>query len=78
MKAPAITCSTPGDPRVIGGRYRSHYWGDEYTVLAITFTECGFLDSITVRDDRGSRTHATAWDERDQILFDPRTKAGQS
>ena len=76
MNAPAITCSTPRDPRVIGGRYRSHYWGDEYTVLAITFTECGFLDSITVHDDRGRRTHGTGWDERDQILFDPRTKAG--
>ncbi|WP_139043394.1 hypothetical protein [Mycobacterium lentiflavum] len=76
MKAPAITGSTPRDPRVIGGRYRSYYWATEYSVLAIKFSAHGFLDSITVQDDRGSRTHGTAWDERDQILFDPRTKAG--
>ena len=78
MNPPAMTGATPRDPRVIGGRYRSHYWGDEYTVLAIKFTEHGFLDSITVQDDRGTRTHGTAWDERDQIVFDPRTKAGSS
>jgi hypothetical protein len=76
MNAPAITCRPPREPRVVGGRYRSHYWGTEYTVLAITFTECGFLDAITVHDDRGRRTHGTGWDERDHILVDPRTKAG--
>jgi hypothetical protein len=63
----------PRDPRVAGGRYRSHYWGSEYEVLAISFTAYGVLEFITVRDDRGARTHATGWDERDEILFDPRT-----
>lgn len=70
------TRQTPGpvprDPRVVGGRYRSHYWDSEYVVLAISFTDYGFLESITVRDDQGTRIHATGWDERDEILFDPR------
>lgn len=76
MNASALTSAAPADPRVVGGRYRSDYWDTEYTVLAITFTECRFLESITVHDGRGRRTHATGWDERDQILLDPRTKAG--
>lgn len=65
----ATTC--PRDPRVVGGRYRSYYWGTEYVVLAIAFTASGFLDSITVRDDAGTRTHGTSWDDRDEILFAP-------
>jgi hypothetical protein len=66
----------PRDPRVVGGRYRSHYWDCEYEVLAISFTAHGVLESITVRDDQGARTHATGWDERDEILSDPRTAPG--
>jgi hypothetical protein len=62
----------PHDPRVVGGRYRNHYWDCEYEVLAISFTAHGVLEFITVRDDQGARTHATSWDERDEILFDPR------
>ena len=42
------------------------------TVLAISFTAHGVLEFITVRDDQGARTHATGWDDRDEILFDPR------
>jgi hypothetical protein len=60
------------DPRIVGGRYRSHYWDREYEVLAISFTAHGVLKFITVRDDQGARTHATCWGERDEILFDPR------
>jgi hypothetical protein len=60
------------DPRVVGGRYRSHYWDCEYEVLAISFTVHGAVEFITVRDDQGARTHATSWDESDEILFDPR------
>ena len=45
------------------------------SVLAISFTAHGVLEFITVRDDQGARTHATGWDERDEILFDPRTAA---
>jgi hypothetical protein len=71
---PTTAHQIPGsrDPRVVGGRYRSHYWGFEYTVLAISFTDYGILESITVRDDQGTRIHATGWDDRDEILFDPR------
>lgn len=78
MNATTTTSAPPRDPRVLGGRYRSHYWGTEYTVLAIKFSAHGFLDSITVHDDSGRRTHGTAWDQRDQILFEPQTKAQTS
>jgi hypothetical protein len=75
------TATTPGtterEPRVVGGRYRSYYWGIEYTVLAVSRTESGALESITVTDTDGTRTHATAWDGRDQILCDPRTTRPQ-
>lgn len=54
------------DPRVVGGRYRSAYWGIEYTVNAITFGRNGCLESITVTDKDGTRTHGTAWDRRDE------------
>lgn len=63
----------PLDPRMVGGRYRSHYWDSEYEVLDISFTAHGVLKFITVRDGQGARTHSTGWDERDEILFDPRT-----
>lgn len=63
----------PRDPRRVGGRYRSHHWNIEYTVDAIAFDQYGWLTSITVTDNDGTRTHATYWDPRDEILFDPRT-----
>lgn len=60
------------DPRVAGGRYHSAYWGIDYTVDAISFGPNGFLEWITVTDKDGTRTHGTAWDPRDRIVFDPR------
>jgi hypothetical protein len=76
MSRPTTT-RTPADPRVAGGRYRGAYWGIDYTVNAIESARNGFLQSITVTDKDGTRTHATAWDARDQILFDPRTERPQ-
>jgi hypothetical protein len=70
--AGASTTTAARDPRLVGGRYRSHHWDCEYTVLGIAFTEFGFLESVTVRDHQGVRIHGTAWDERDEILFHPR------
>lgn len=65
------------DPRVVGGRYHSAYWDLDYTVEAITFRPNGFMATITVTDKDGTRTHATAWDGRDRVLFDPRTPRTQ-
>lgn len=73
MTTTTAPSSSAREPRVVGGRYRSHYWGTDYTVLAIRLTERGDLESITVRDDDGTRSHCTGWDSRDQILFDPRS-----
>jgi hypothetical protein len=64
----------PADPRVVGGRYRSGYWQLEYTVNGITVDDRGWLTSITVTDKNGTRTHGTYWDQRDQIIYDPRTE----
>jgi hypothetical protein len=77
MTARRTSSRTPTDPRVAGGRYHNHYWGIDYTVHAISFTPNGFLESITVSDDQGTRTHGTAWNRRDRILFDPRTQGVQ-
>jgi hypothetical protein len=78
MTAMSTSAATPTDPRVPGGRYHCFYWGIDYTVDAIRFGPNGSLESITVTDNDGSRTHATAWDRRDAIVFDPRTQANQS
>jgi hypothetical protein len=78
MTARRTSSCTPTDPRVPGGRYQSSYWGIDYTVDAISFGPNGFLESITVTDKDGSRTHCTAWDRRDRILFDPGTQANQA
>jgi hypothetical protein len=78
MTAARTRCGTPTDPRVPGGRYHSFYWGIDYTVDAISLQPNGSLQSITVTDKDGSRTHATAWDRRDRIVFDPCTHAHQS
>lgn len=53
-------------PRVVGGRYRSAYWGTEYTVLAIDTSAT--TPTFTVQDDHGIRTHSTAWAKRDEVL----------
>jgi hypothetical protein len=47
------------------------------TATAPASTESGALEWITVTDNDGTRTHATAWARRDQILFDPRTARTQ-
>jgi hypothetical protein len=78
MTSRCTSSQTPTDPRVVGGRYHCTYWGIDYTVDAISFGPNGFLESITVTDKDGSRTHCTAWDRRDRILFDPRTEADGS
>lgn len=67
----------PTDPRVVGGRYHSAYWDSDYTVNAITLGPNGFMESITVTDKDGTRTHATAWGDRDRVLFDPRAASAQ-
>lgn len=65
-------------PRRVGGRYRSSYWGTAYEVLAVNITrEHGALCWwVTERDIEGPdagriRTHATSWDRRDKIIFQP-------
>lgn len=64
-------------PRTVGGQYRSHNGGETYSVLAI---EPGPRDSwpvwqITVLDDGATepKSHCTAWNDRDQVLFQPET-----
>ena len=61
------------DPRKVGGRYYSGYWGQEYDVTAMRehngsqwFT-CAWADGTTT-------THCTAWDEwRDKVVSSPVT-----
>jgi hypothetical protein len=77
MKPRRTSSQRPTDPRVVGGRYHSAYWDIDYTVNAITFGPNGFLEAITVTDNDGTRTHTTAWDSRDRVLFDPRTARTQ-
>lgn len=61
------------DPRVVGGRYRSGYWGTEYTVDAIEFDAHGWLEFVTVTDNEGTRTHRTSWDNRrDTVIEQPK------
>lgn len=65
-------------PRMVGGRYFCHYWGEPYTVLAIdrdpgpvgsiwTITECTDTEART----GSSRTHHTPWDTRDRVIQQP-------
>ena len=72
-KAQTIRTAKTVGPRVVGGRYLSGYWGTEYTVLAIDVDTSGWMRSITVCDDQSTRTHSTAWDKRDRVLFTPST-----
>jgi len=64
--------TTQQDPRRVGGTYRSGYWGDAYTVLAVRF-DGPWVESITVKlGDGRVVTHCTAWDaRRDQIIAEP-------
>jgi hypothetical protein len=61
-------------PRQVGGRYFDSYWKKEYTVTAINRDDSGRPTSITVKDDDGTRQHATAWDKRDRIIEQPKEK----
>jgi hypothetical protein len=56
-------------PRVPGGRYRSAYWGQEYTVLAIWSTLGGGWPGYRIQwADGRTVEHCTAWDRRDQVV----------
>jgi hypothetical protein len=62
-------------PRVVGTRWRSHYWGVEVTVLAVDRDPPGWeLWTVTEATDEelarnASRTHCTRWDyDRDQVI----------
>lgn len=55
------------DPRIVGGVYRSGYWGLTYEVLA----HDGVWITVKWEDGREG-THATAWDEaRDSVISVP-------
>jgi hypothetical protein len=59
------------EPRELGGRYWSGYWGRTYMVEQMKLDECGRLRTMTVLwDVEGRRTtHCTAWDPRyDRIV----------
>ncbi len=64
-------------PRKVGGRYHCFYTGEVYEVLAI---EPGPRPTwptwqITVRGEDGqTRSHCTAWDERDQLVAEPESE----
>lgn len=56
-------------PRVVGGRYRSGYWRDEYLVTHVGIGTESRIPwsawSITCKDPDGTeRTHCTSWDPR--------------
>ncbi len=72
------------DPRRVGGRYRSGYWGQEYEVLAFHDFPDWRGRSIAVRWQEPcavhpppcvhvhTAMHATAWEwDKDRILFEP-------
>lgn len=61
------------DPRQPGGIYRSHYWGNTYTVLRVETFPDWRGRSILVRDTQTGRTHwhGTAWDKRDTVISQP-------
>ena len=59
-------------PQVPGGRYFCSYWRKEYTVLFIDWTtnRDSWLMTVKWEDGRISR-HCTAWDKKDQIIYQP-------
>lgn len=65
-------------PRLVGGRYYYHYWGDECTVVAVDRAPetLHSLWTITEQTDEEARngtrrTHFTAWDPRDRVISQP-------
>lgn len=58
------------DPRVVGGRYLSGYWGQEYVVTGIERHDDWRGVSFTVVwADGSTTTHGTPWDvRRDKVL----------
>jgi hypothetical protein len=66
-------------PQQIGGRYRSGYWGKEYTVESIARDARGAPKSMTIRwEDGDVTTHQTAWDrKRDKVIQQPEAPAGE-
>ncbi len=74
----------PNDPRKVGGRYWSGYWGEEYEVIAEPVFDDWRGRSITVRwqakpcpqhpaGHSVTTTHGTAWEPRlgDRIIAEP-------
>jgi hypothetical protein len=56
-------------PRVPGGRYRSGYWGQEYTVLAVWSDLSGWPYVRVQWADGHTVEHCTPWDARaDQVV----------
>lgn len=56
-------------PRVPGGRYRSAYWQQEYTVLAVWSTLDGSWPWLLVQWENGRTSeHCTPWAKRDQVV----------
>ena len=58
------------DPRVVGGTYRSGYWAEDYTVLAITYGHPIWGTQWTCRwQDGRVTTHSTEWNwRRDRVI----------
>ncbi len=75
----------PDDPRRVGGRYWSGYWGEEYEVIAFPVFDDWRGRSITVRRREycvhhtppcvfvRTATHGTPWESRlgDRIIAEP-------
>ncbi len=82
VKPPKLTgdAATWVGPQQVGGRYRSGYWGKEYTVESIARDERGAPKSMTIRwEDGDVTTHQTAWDRRhDKVLQQPAAPAGEA
>lgn len=56
-------------PRKLGGRYRSGYWRQEYTVTAIMPNETYGVVITCEWDDGRITSHFTAWDhKRDSVV----------
>lgn len=60
-------------PRIVGTRWKSYYFGDEVTVLAVHNPDSRGAWSITEATDEELarnrlRTHCTPWDHRDRVI----------
>lgn len=68
---PCAGCQLAIGPRKVGGSYRSGYWGENYTVLAIGLGAdiLGGWNMTCRWADGRTTTHATAWEpRRDRVL----------